>query len=412
MAEIDLRSLPPRRTRAAQATGVPAAEPVVDLRGREARPILIIHSSDDMYGADRMVLEVVGALTDQERRRTVVWLPDDYEHGPDPLCRRLGDVGVATEHVALPVARRAYLNPAGVARVGSQVAATRRRVAELAPGDVLLATSALLPLAPFLPGRTTTQVSLHLQEVWRPGRERLAMSRLARRVDRIIAISEASRDSLPAGLHERTVVVPNGTPDPGPVRSVRDRSGPLRFVIASRWNAWKGHDVLLRAWELAGCPGHLVVLGGPPPLGASVDVVALAAVSARPASIEIRGEVPDAGAAIEQCDVMIVPSTTPEPFGLVTIEAFARGRPVIAAAHGGLLETVQDGTGWLVPPGDPARLAEVLASLTRDEVAAAGERARARFELLYSQESFRAGFRQALFPDSRDPKRSPAAASA
>ena len=49
------------------------------------------------------------------------------------------------------------------------------------------------------------------------------------------------------------------------------------------------------------------------------------------------------------------------------------GRPVIAADHGGVTETVLDGeTGWLVPPGDPDAWAEALrrAPSTSDPAAA------------------------------------------
>ena len=56
--------------------------------------------------------------------------------------------------------------------------------------------------------------------------------------------------------------------------SQRD-DGPLTFVVASRWNRWKGHRTLLTAWELAGCPGRLVVLGAAPPVGDGVHVPAL-----------------------------------------------------------------------------------------------------------------------------------------
>ena len=53
-----------------------------------------------------------------------------------------------------------------------------------------------------------------------------------------------------------------------------------------------------------------------------------------------------------------------EEFGIAAVEAMASGRPVIAAAAGGALETVVDGeVGILVPPGDVDRLAAAMATL-------------------------------------------------
>ena len=60
--------------------------------------------------------------------------------------------------------------------------------------------------------------------------------------------------------------------------------------------------------------------------------------------------------------------TTPwyEPFGLTPLEAMACGTPVIGSAVGGITFTVADGeTGYLVPPRDPAALAERLGHLLR-----------------------------------------------
>lgn len=59
--------------------------------------------------------------------------------------------------------------------------------------------------------------------------------------------------------------------------------------------------------------------------------------------------------------VLVVPSDWPEVFGIVVLEAYAYGMPVIASAVGGLPELVQDGvTGYLVPADDQEALKEKL----------------------------------------------------
>lgn len=57
----------------------------------------------------------------------------------------------------------------------------------------------------------------------------------------------------------------------------------------------------------------------------------------------------------------MAPSTDPEAFGRVPIEAQAMGKPVIATAHGGFCETVIPGeTGFLIPPFDVPALTQAL----------------------------------------------------
>lgn len=66
-------------------------------------------------------------------------------------------------------------------------------------------------------------------------------------------------------------------------------------------------------------------------------------------------------AILAASDVMVVPSIWPEVFGNVVVEAFAYGKPVIAAASGGLPELVEHGkTGFLVKPGDKEGLERAL----------------------------------------------------
>lgn len=59
---------------------------------------------------------------------------------------------------------------------------------------------------------------------------------------------------------------------------------------------------------------------------------------------------------------LVAPSICYETFGLVAVEAFSCGLPVIASRHGGLGDLVRDGvTGLLFNPGDPAELAATIA---------------------------------------------------
>jgi D-inositol-3-phosphate glycosyltransferase len=65
-------------------------------------------------------------------------------------------------------------------------------------------------------------------------------------------------------------------------------------------------------------------------------------------------------------DVAVLPSYY-ESFGMVALEAMACGTPVIASRVGGLATTVRDGvTGFLVPDGDAAALAERIESVAGD----------------------------------------------
>jgi glycosyltransferase involved in cell wall biosynthesis len=91
--------------------------------------------------------------------------------------------------------------------------------------------------------------------------------------------------------------------------------------------------------------------------------------------------------ALQQADVLVMPTIAQEALGRTAVEAMAAGLPVVASCLGGLPFTVLDGrTGFLCRPGDPQDLAEKLAILLdqpqlRRQMGQAGRR---RFEQHYS----------------------------
>jgi len=85
-------------------------------------------------------------------------------------------------------------------------------------------------------------------------------------------------------------------------------------------------------------------------------------------AIRLLGEVHEAEkqALLEACAMLVLPSRV-ESFGLVFLEAWAHGRPVIGATAGGIPSVVADGqNGLLVPYGDRVALAEAIARLVED----------------------------------------------
>lgn len=362
--------------------------------------LIFCHPSDELYGADRVLLDIIDQLPEGVRARTECWLPTDLPHGPHPLCHELDRRGVVVRHEDLPILRRAHLTPAGLFSVLRRAIRLLFLLRRAGPTIVYCTTSAAILAAPVARIAGVPAVVGHVQELWSPSEARV-LGLLARACERVVVISEAVLASLPPHLHDRARVVTNATRDPGAVRPssplVAEGEATVRYLVAGRWNAWKGHRTLLEAWDRLDEPGELVVLGGPSSSGESVDVPGLAAALRHPDSVHIVGEVADIGQHVERADVMVVPSDKPEPFGLVAIEAFARGRPVIGSNAGGLAEIITDGRdGWLFPPGDVQTLTHVMAGLDKAVLARAGERARATYEARFTFGRFSAAWREAL----------------
>lgn len=91
----------------------------------------------------------------------------------------------------------------------------------------------------------------------------------------------------------------------------------------------------------------------------------------------------------DHADLLLVPSLWQEPFGLVIVEAMARGLPVIASAVGGPAEILTHGVdGLLIEPGNERELASAIRLLLNDPVKLAqlGQAARATVQARFTIE--------------------------
>jgi alpha-maltose-1-phosphate synthase len=162
-------------------------------------------------------------------------------------------------------------------------------------------------------------------------------------------------------------------------------------VFVGRITRQKGLPVLLHAAERLDPAVQLVLCAGQadtPELQAEVTGLVEHLRATRTGVIWISRMLPRADVIqiLSHATVFACPSLY-EPLGIVNLEAMACGAAVVASRVGGIPEVVDDGqTGLLVPPGDPAALADAIGSLIAEPARARlmGQRGRARVAAEFS----------------------------
>jgi glycosyltransferase involved in cell wall biosynthesis len=130
------------------------------------------------------------------------------------------------------------------------------------------------------------------------------------------------------------------------------------ILAAGRFVEWKGFDVLIKACaKLAGVDFRLWLAGDGPQRKALEN---LAVGLDMTGHITFWGFLDDIRPMMWEADLFVLPSKTPEPFGIVALEAMACGLPIVATNAGGVLDFVNETCGWLARPNDPDDLAAVI----------------------------------------------------
>ena len=357
------------------ATAMPSTPAGTPLTGKTVLQVL---PALEAGGVERGTLEIAAALREAGARALVV-----------SSGGRMA-AGLGTDHIPMPVHTK---NPLGLWRN----AAGLKALIEREGVDLVHARSR----APAWSARSAARrtgvpfvTTFHGAYGARSAAKR-AWNRIMVRGDLVIAVS----DFIAAHIQEiyrcptsRIRVVHRGIdaaafdPDSVPPRenaALRAAwgvpEGARVVLLPGRLTRLKGHTVLIEAMRLLADPKLVAVF-----VGSDRDRDAyrreLEAL-ARGLPVRFAGHTDDVASAYAASDVVVSASVQPESFGRVLAEAGAMGLPVVASDHGGAREILLQGeTGWLVPPGDPAALAEGI----RTALAAAGPAlaARARTHVL------------------------------
>jgi glycosyltransferase involved in cell wall biosynthesis len=358
------------------------------------RPARVLHvlSGGTVGGCEQHVLALLARL---DRSRFEPWLAC-FEARPDdalPMLPLFREAGVRT--IDLRAHRRT--DPAALWRFGELVRRGRF--------DIIHAHSFRTELGSVLWGRMVGQAlgraplvvrTVHNVDEFYVSPRYARLTRLsAKGLDRIVAISDAVASYLreDAALPEEKVVRIYYGIDPSPYQpdilppSRRPEGDPLKrptIGVVARLAPQKGHRVLFDALPAIreAVPEVHTRLVGHEELSTTSELMAYALQKGIANFVDFEGFRADIPQVMADLDVFVLPSLW-EGFGLVLLEAMAAGRPVVASAVGPIPEIVVDGvTGLLVPPGDPAALAEAVTRLLRDPdlAAAYGRAGRARVE--------------------------------
>lgn len=144
--------------------------------------------------------------------------------------------------------------------------------------------------------------------------------------------------------------------------------------LVGRISRWKGQMILLDAFNNLVQKNDnikLVFVGAPPPNQEKFqedleDRISSFKLNDKVLIIPFQNEIHKIWQAI---DIAVVPSTEPEPFGMVAIEAMLAHKPIVGSNHGGLTEIIENNaTGFLVIPNSVQDLVIALEKLIQNEL--------------------------------------------
>lgn len=369
--------------------------------------VLYLHAGAEMYGADKVLLELIKGL-DKTKFTPYVILPCD-----GPLVRELQNEGVQTAIVPYPILRRKYFNPKGLLYYVAAYLRYSKVVYQMvqAKGISLLHinTTAVLE-GIYLKGKLKVPVVWHVHEIILKPKMiyRFISMLLGKFSDQIVVVSDAVKRHLLASgkvKEEQIEIIYNGVNNQTfyPQNEIEYLRHELHIPedarvigMIGRVNAWKGQQDFLDAVApiLRENSNVYAVLVGGVFEGEEWRMEqlqeAVRKISGKD-QIIVQDFRDDPANVHNLFDVFVLPSTNPDPLPTVVLEAMATGKPIVGYRHGGICEMVKDGyNGFLADVNNPKDLQgklEILLS-NRDVAATMGENSLERQKCLFSLEAY------------------------
>lgn len=339
--------------------------------------ILFIHQSADLYGSDKTLLLLLSKL-DKTRFNPIVVIPLD-----GPLKEELEKENIKV--IIAPVLKlyRKMFTPKNILLFFTQIKKAVSILDELNREykfDIIYSNTLAVLLGMIYAKKRKIKHIWHVHEIIvHPKPIAYIFPKLVNRYsDIVVCNSKATMDNLISrenSLVKKALVIHNGLKSQGE-NYIRIEKQDLGFknedfiiTLIGRINRLKGHKWLLNTFinNFESNKNIKLLFVGSPVVGQEYyleEIEVMIREKNLSDRVKIMGFTKDLRPVLNLTDILAVPSTEAESFGLVALEAMLAKKPVIGSNHGGLTEIiVQNETGFLVEPNNEMELAKAIQKL-------------------------------------------------
>ena len=341
--------------------------------------ILYLHAGAEMYGADKVLLELIKGLDSKEFEAHVI-LPND-----GVLVEALRQVGARVSVLDYPILRRKYFNPKGIADYIRSYNFYAKQIALYAREhsiDMVHNNTAAVLEGIYLKRKLKLPLIWHVHEIIVKPKAisdfiNMLMGRYA---DKIVTVSQAVANHIkqsPFIKDSQVEVIYNGVDNavyyPMDASSIREKfdiaQDALVIGMIGRVNAIKGQNDFIEAVEplLEKNEQAVAFLAGGVFPG---EEWRLEELDKRIASSSVVSQIhridyyDKTSELYNMFDIFVLPSIKPDSLPTVVLEAMACSKPVVGYNNGGIAEmVVDDKSGCLVKPNSPQELSNAISLL-------------------------------------------------
>ena len=382
--------------------------------------ILYLHAGAEMYGADKVLLELIKGLDRQEFEAHVI-LPND-----GVLVEVLRQVGAQVSVLDYPILRRKYFNPKGIADYIRSYNFYAKQIALYAREhsiDMVHNNTAAVLEGIYLKRKLKLPLIWHVHEIIVKPKAisdfiNMLMGRYA---DKIVTVSQAVANHIkqsPFIKDSQVEVIYNGVDNavyyPMDASSIREKfdiaQDALVIGMIGRVNAIKGQNDFIEAVEplLEKNEQAVAFLAGGVFPG---EEWRLEELDKRIASSSVVSQIhridyyDKTSELYNMFDIFVLPSIKPDSLPTVVLEAMACSKPVVGYNNGGIAEmVVDDKSGCLVKSNRPRELSNAISLLLdssekREKFGRVGYQ---RQKELFSLESYIKNFSELYKTDRKD----------